>query len=471
MGDRILLPWRDNGDRYLVAVVANRLAAQGLGVRVRTGSDARSNAGDYLLPDADQARHLLHRLGLQCRPAGSDAAGADLAVAFPRIAIVAGHGSAYPYYAYYAHCLAALGYTFDVVDGPELAAGSLDDVDLLVLPGGFAIWGLDRCEAVSGADQAVRHFLAKGGAAIGSCGGAYYLSQGRPGWLGLAPASPRYTHEYLRSGAGIVSVTLEPGPIAIGCAPTVEVPYYHGPIYEAVRAPAETAGRFRSLSMPAHMPINNPLDPDRFDSELAGKPAILTVQSNDGRAVLFSPHPEMGDLVRKYVSIGSYIARYLPIRGLKTMEETLDFYEPNDAPAFRLVLNAIQHLCTGARAGVEPLNSADRSTNERDVVLDLAIRRLGEIRTGGHPLEPLLMREVRRLEDLARSLHEASPVLTTRGALRVLSDAVSALSSDAWGERDVIQQLLDLELPLRFIEVSARCAQVDAVVQESRVSA
>src|SRR5438477_16644 len=90
---------------------------------------------------------------------------------------------------------------------------------------------------------------ARGGTAIGSCGGAFYLSSGRPGWTGTAAAKPLYTHEYLQSGVGIVTLTMRPGPIAFGCPPTVEVPYYHGPIYDVLGPGIDVAATFHALAM------------------------------------------------------------------------------------------------------------------------------------------------------------------------------------------------------------------------------
>jgi hypothetical protein len=52
----------------------------------------------------------------------------------------------------------------------------------------------------------------------------------------------------------------------------------------------------------------------------------------------------MGDLVRKYVALDGYVRRYLPIRGRRTMEETLRAYRPLDSPSFHLILNAAHTL-------------------------------------------------------------------------------------------------------------------------------
>src|SRR5215831_12025457 len=137
----------------------------------------------------------------------------------------------------------------------SLARGALEDANLLILPGGFATWGIDAAEGVQGADKGVRDFLAHGGAAIGSCGGAFYLSAGRPGWTGTVPAKPLYTHEYLQSGVGIVAIALRPGPLGLGCPPTMDVPYYHGPIYDRLAEGIDVAATFDALALPGRLAI------------------------------------------------------------------------------------------------------------------------------------------------------------------------------------------------------------------------
>src|SRR5207237_583914 len=174
--------------------------------------------------------------------------------------------------------------------------------------------------------------------------GAYYLSMGRPGWTGTAQAKPLYTHEYLQSGVGVVTLEMRKGPLALGCPPTMEVPYYHGPIYDLVGPDIDVAATFGELALPGRLAIDNPLDRDKFERDMAGNAAILLATGNRGRAVLFSPHPEMGDLIRKYIALDGYVRHYLPIRGVGTMRDTLRHYRICDSPSFRLVQNAIDEL-------------------------------------------------------------------------------------------------------------------------------
>lgn len=469
---------RANADSFAVAVVANRLAAHGVQARyLRLECGERCGPGDFVLPSGSATNSAIRVLELgAARIEEADIAeGGAGSLRCPRIAVLAGRGSAYPYYAYVAHCLSCLGLRYDVLDAPAIAAGALDAADILMLPGGFSIWGLDRSEQTAGADRAVRAFLESGGACIGSCGGAYYLSQGRPGWLGIAPASPRYTHEYLRGGAGVVSIRLTPGPLTLGCAPAIEMPYYHGPIFDVVGEPCVVHGRFESLSLEARIPIDNPLDDARFRSDLAGRPAILQAAGRRGRAVLFSAHPEMGDIVRKWVAFGSYVERYLKVRGQAVMEQTLDYYSPNDAPSFRLIHNAIQELgCRQREAETISVGSGGSvaGRTQPGALLERIVSGLAKVQVCGHPAQSLIEREIERLRHLASWLGEHMSWVPDPGEQRVIDDADAHLAafpgSPTGSPVPVAQQMLDLEFPLRFLEAALRAEAVDrAIVRNS----
>ena len=252
----------------------------------RGGADL--DAGDYLLELTARQHAAIARLGLTAVPReGMLPANAQPLTPPPRCCSPA-RPRAFPYFAYYSLCLLRLGIAYAPCDGAALSSGALDHANLLILPGGFSTWGIDNAEDVLGADARVRAFLAEGGTAIGSCGGAYYLSAGRPGWTGTAPAKPLYTHEYLQSGVGVTALEMRDGPLALGCPPTMEVPYYHGPIYDLLGPGIEVAATFRELTLSGGLAIDNPLDRDKFQRDMAGKPAILLADGQQGtrRAVL-----------------------------------------------------------------------------------------------------------------------------------------------------------------------------------------
>jgi hypothetical protein len=202
--------WRENGDGLDVALVVNRLLARG--ARAWWLED-----GDYLV-DANTGD-----TGVRAHAPTPDAPdGRPLAA--PSVALFTGPATGYPYWGYYALCLLRLGLDYRPVAGGDIAAGALDDANLFVIPGGFATWNFDRAEDAPGADARVRDFLEHGGRAIGSCGGAYYLSKGRPGWTGTADAFPLYTHEYLQSGVGVVGIDIASPTLGRGLPPASTCP-------------------------------------------------------------------------------------------------------------------------------------------------------------------------------------------------------------------------------------------------------
>jgi hypothetical protein len=377
--------WRDNRDGLDVALAVNRLLSAGARAWWLMTAHEAADAGDYLVEVTSRQQRALASLGVASSAWRGDIPGDARALSAPAACLFAGTASKFPYFAYYALALLRLGIDYVPCDGPALASGMLDEANVLILPGGFATWGVDAAENAPGADARIRDFLESGGTAIGSCGGAFYLSAGRPGWTGTAQAKPLYTHEYLQSGVGIVTLQMRPGPLALGCPPTVEVPYYHGPIYDLVGAGVEVAATFHSLSLPGRLAIDNPLDEARFRRDMAGKPAILLASgdragrnqaAHDGasggrtshRAVLFSPHPEMGDLIRKYIALDGYVRHYLPIRGFGTLRDTLRHYRVNDAPSFRLVSNAVHDLMSDARCSTAARPPVATCVAETDLV-------------------------------------------------------------------------------------------------------
>ncbi len=288
----------------------------------------------------------------------------------PRIALFTGPCVGYPYYAYYSHALLSLGLCYVPVDAAAIAAGGLDRADVLVIPGGFAIWGLDRAEGAPGADAAVQRFLSAGGGFIGSCGGAYYASAGRPGWIAMTDAKPKYSHEYLQTGAGIVNVTIGDARFAEGVGRQIEVPYYHGPSWPDGGSNARVIATFDSLALPSRLFIDNPLERIKFEADLAGRAAALLTDGDGerGRGVLFSMHPEMGDLVRRHMALDGYVRKYLPIRGEKVLDDTLRHYAPDDAPAFRLIDRSMQLVAPEGRNDL-PIPASPRSTEQLDAAL------------------------------------------------------------------------------------------------------
>lgn len=463
------LTWRTNGDGFDVALVAHRLLRHGAPAWWMPNPAEGLEAGDYLVDLTPAQAAAVQAFGVALGEARPVPAGARPLKPL-RAALFSGRASRYPYDAYYALALMRLGIEFFPVDGRSIAAGALDAANLFVIPGGFATWGIDAAEDAPGADAACRRFLDRGGAAIGSCGGAYYLSAGRPGWTGTADAKPLYTHEYLQSGVGVVDLKLAPGPLRAGCPPTIEVPYYHGPIYSEIGENVDVLASFANLVLPGSVAIDNPLDHDRFARDMAGRPAILRADGPRGRAILFSPHPEMGDLLRKYIALDGYVRRYLPVRGFDTLRDTMRHYRISDAPSFRLLSNAVDWLSEDVPAAPEA-DAGPVPPSAADLARTLELR-LSKLPAAGDAdmaqLVQFLASDLReRLDDGARRVEAAARGATSFAtAWTHLRDAALARAEQA-APMPAAQELMEAELAAALMQGFARAAECDRLLGEA----
>lgn len=471
------LAWRRNLDGFDLALAVNRLASRGAPLWWLGASGPEHEPGDYLCDVNVRYAERLAEFGILAERWDEPIPDGAVAIAHPRIALFGGAAASYPAFAYYAMALARLGFDFELVDGAAIAEGVLARFDLLALPTGFSVWGLDAAEGVTGADAAVRQFLADGGAAIGSGGGAFYLSTGRPGWTNAALARPVYTHEFLRTGVGIVSLLLGQDSISFGCPPTIEMPYYHGPVFAELDRAVFSAGRFERLVMPGHLFVPNPLDDAFFRREMAGHTAIIRAETRRGRAVLFSANPEMGDVIRKYIALEGYVARYLPIRGEAAMADTMRHYRPLDPPSWRLILNAIHSLMLRfAPSGAMPAAQVPAQPPEPKVrlakALEIALRRLkpeesaaltalvGAVRDDLCERAQVVSERLAVVEAAFAALDPPAPNIRhlwagcEQAALAEIADATK-------GEQAVPERLAELETALALAEAWCRLAEAE----------
>lgn len=462
------LGWYGNGDRLDVAAVANRLVACGFAVARLDETVGHAEAGDYLVEIPEALATELGTRGVRFEPGDSHAMSNARPVAPVRALVLAGRASAYPYYGYYALALTRLGLSYRPVSGGEIADGALDGENLLVLPGGFSNWSLDAKEETEGADAAVRGFFSQGGAAVVSCGGAYYLAKGRSTWLGLADARPRITQDYLRTGVGVTTLSLADGQMRLGLPPTLEVPYFHGPVFDEIGGNCLPLATFRDLNAVGRLFIDNPLKPETFAEHMQDRIAVMKAEGPRGRAVLFSPHPEMGDLLVKYMALEGYIPRYLPIRGETVMRETLDAYRPEESRSFLLVLNAVEAMAAGARTAKPDATALERALAESAspellTLRDAWHRRAGELQPspgGLGDLERYLLAGLeRRFAQTCADLHALLPATAVaRHDGPRLAASFAALAEHAvaaWAQpamRRPAELLLELELALLLVE-------------------
>jgi hypothetical protein len=490
------LSWWQNNDSLDVGLVANRLLARRIEVHWIEGAAHGLEAGDYLVECDSNTAASLCAAGITLHPWPDALPEQSRELAYPRIALLAGEVSAYPYFGFYALALLRLGYSYLPVDGAAIAEGALGACDLLILPGGFATWGLDAGERAPGADAAVRAFINAGGACLGSCGGAFYLSSGRPGWTGTAPIKPHYTHEYLQTGAAILNIDLnQQHPLATGLPASVEIPYYHGPIYDPAAVEqlhegtsnaqqVEVTGTFGSLTSPSRLMIDNPVDAEKFSNEIKDRAAILVANGPRGRAILFSPHPEMGDLVRKYVTLDGYVRRYLPIRGHGVMQATITHYRPVDAPAFRMILNAVHVLAERQQPTREPMllpvsHDAPVCSATLGTVLD---ETLGLVTIDDdEPHAAILFAERddlwARIAPAMGALTRALAIMSTRGddesrsVIHAWNHAAAAvcehLGATVSSELPVAQRLMEVELAVGLAETCTALCGIEQILDEN----
>ena len=460
-----LLSWNQNGDRLDVAVATNRLVAAGFQVHRLCEPAGHAEAGDYLLDAPATVLDGLRKQGVSTEAWASEVPPGANHLKPVKIVMLAGEASAYPYYGYYALALNRLGYSYRAVSGGDIAAGALDDANILILPGGFSNWSLDAKEQTSGADMAVRRFFQRGGAAVVSCGGAYYLAKGRSTWLGVADARPRITQDYLRTGVGMVTCRLNEGYQRLGLPPTLELPYFHGPVFDEIGQDCEPLATFRELNATGRLFIDNPLTPETFETHMAGRIAVLETSGARGRAILFSPHPEMGDLLAKYIAFEGYIAKYQPIRGDLVMRETLDAYRPEESRSFLMILNAIETMAwrETAVSNKPSGTSAKISAEKLSALADAWRGKAGGIR---HTEGTLAVLEQHVLSGIAKRMDAeaerlAAMELTGEEGARLTGafDAIASHALEAWKgsmQRRPAETLLELELALLLMESSGR---------------
>ena len=367
------------------------------------------------------------------------------------------------------------------MSGAEIAAGALDGENILVLPGGFSNWSLDAKEETRGADQAVRAFFRDGGAAVASCGGAYYLAKGRSTWLGLADARPNITQDYLRTGVGITTCRIADGPLRRGLPPTLEIPYFHGPAFDEIGGDCRALGHFRDLVSSGRLFIDNPLTAETFAAHMRDRIAILAAEGPRGRAILFSPHPEMGDLLSKYMLLESYVPHYLPIRGPVVMRETLTAAHPEESRSFLLILNAMELMASDARpataaatlpeatqanAAVAKLDALAHAWRARSKLLDPSDGGLGDLeRFILAGLERRLPSGIERLSSvldrLAAAAHDGPRIAASFAA--IADDALLFWQGSV--KRRPAELLLELEMALLLIESWATQGELHNLIE------
>ena len=446
-----------------------------LNLALANGLPVSATTAGYVLPEALLEIATARGLVPATNPGISGKAGNSGRL--PRVVLYSGPAIGYPYWGYYAHALLSIGVPFRCVGPDDILAGALDTADLLVMPGGFATWGLDRAERRNGIDLRVRQFLAGGGGYMGSCGGAFYTAEGRPGWLAAFPMTPRFTQEYLLAGAGLISITLDDTPLAAGLPTALEMPYYHGPVFDMPRKKEMVAARFRSLITGSSLFIDNPLDLQRFET-LKSCPAVLLQEGFEGlgRLVIFSPHPEMGEHFRRAVLLEGYVRQYLPIRGAGVIHDTLEFLCKDDAAGFRLIHNAIHWNCPEGARGLPPVS--DQGSLHEQALSRTVARGISRLRdcasSEARGMSDIGLWLADRLEQewdvLFSRITKASPGPSTGEIPAILTRAIADAGAwwDAQGAGKILlgEASVMAETLIRIASAAVRCLEIDNEICE-----
>ena len=170
----------------------------------------------------------------------------------------------------------------------EIASGGLDDLDVLVFPGGSGSRQVNDLGAMGAAR--VRDFIRTAGkGAVGLCAGAYLLTD-TPDYacLHLCPLSA-VDREHDERGHGIVALALNGAGLEV--FPELKgmeksfLYYYEGPLMvpSAAGAPCEILGTFTS---DVHLENGAPA------GLMPGKPVLARAEAGKGRVFLCACHPE-----------------------------------------------------------------------------------------------------------------------------------------------------------------------------------
>ena len=176
--------------------------------------------------------------------------------------------------------------------------------------------------SVHGADARVRDFLAQGGAAIGLLRRRVLPVDGPAGLDRHRAGQALYTHEYLQSGVGVVTLEMRKGPLALG-SPADD----GSAVLPRPDLRPGGAGHRRRGNVP------------RADPRRAGLPSTIRSTATSSSATWPATRRSCwrrrsrprrccsrrirrwAISIRKYIALDGYVRHYLPIRGVGTMRD------------------------------------------------------------------------------------------------------------------------------------------------------
>jgi len=168
------------------------------------------------------------------------------------------------------------------LDRPDLREGKLKGLDLLVVPGGSSAKQYESMQETGA--QAVREYVAAGGAYFGVCAG-YHCTLNRPKRIGLLPYT--FVPENVGSRAVVTAEISKKGAELLDIRPgQYSVIYSHGPIARPCEQPGTGWGEVLAVYKNSISSAKKP------KANFAGYPAMLHGQYGKGKVIATSFHPE-----------------------------------------------------------------------------------------------------------------------------------------------------------------------------------
>jgi hypothetical protein len=329
----------ETGDDWVRAIrFANELVRGGQRVLQVTGASSDESVsggprqGDFLVPlslvadaglehspDRDDLQAEAEEAGLELRP--WDGTGGVVAAPLRPVLVGLYGGGGAPFNQ--AAILAACGFALRFLSDAEIRAGALDDVDVLVVPGGGfrAMHGQIEPLGEEGC-RAIADWVPRGGAYIGSCAGSYACAVTPDSFVASCPAqrhlqlinarvwngAPDYFGGLESPGVGVVTVRNQrpDHPVMFGLPESFDIAHYNGPIFDAP-VPAVVDGASEAVGLAAFSGWTERYTPaEAFMGEslngetvlqravAAGRYSMVAGYLGTGRVVAFGSHPEFG---------------------------------------------------------------------------------------------------------------------------------------------------------------------------------
>ena len=223
-----------------------------------------------------------------------------------------------------ASILAACGFQIRFLSDSEIRAGLLDEVDVIIVPGGGFRAMLGQIEPLGEAGcRAIARFVERGGMYVGSCAGSYDCAIVPDDFVRSCPAQKHLQILNARvwndsaidfgglqsPGVGVVKVKNErpDHPVMFGLPDEFEVVHYNGPIFEPLAEPriegaslATGLATFTGWSEPftpseSFMGKTAPGDGTLLSRAVAARRySAIAGYYGQGRVVAFGSHPEFG---------------------------------------------------------------------------------------------------------------------------------------------------------------------------------